>query len=190
LTKVSKKKQASGGGLRRCELFVKLTPHHLLEGFVITLDGRKLKTPDGHIVIIPHNKKTLALLVAAEWEAQEKVLKSYSLPLTSIVVRALDSFPEKSIRTGVIDNLIRYFKTDTICYMQDEPSSMVDMQNEYWTPLIEWAESKFHLSITTSSNSIMGVNQSQESLDKFRSLLETYDDLTLAGKVNWIKKRS
>lgn len=151
---------------------------------MITLDGRKLKTPDGHMVVIPHNKKTLALLVAAEWEAQEKVLKSYSLPLTSIVVRALDSFPDKSIRAGVIDNLIRFFKTDTICYMQDEPQTMVDMQNEYWTPLISWCDSKFNLSIATSNNSIMGVTQSQESLDKFKVLLETYDDLTLAGTVS------
>ena len=50
-------------------------------GFNILLDGKPLKTPTGKILCIPGEKKNLTLLTAAEWELQDTVLKSYSLPL-------------------------------------------------------------------------------------------------------------
>lgn len=43
------------------------------------LDKRNLKSSDGKVVEIEN--KSIALCVAAEWEAQESVLKSHSLPL-------------------------------------------------------------------------------------------------------------
>ena len=51
------------------------------EGFNILLDGRTLKSPTGTIVRVPWENKVLALLVAAEWEGQDKILKSYTLPM-------------------------------------------------------------------------------------------------------------
>lgn len=51
-----------------------------------------------------------------EWQAQDKVLKSYSLPLTSIVMRSLDSFQDRGIRQEVIDGLLAYVHTDSIWF--------------------------------------------------------------------------
>jgi ATP synthase F1 complex assembly factor 2 len=53
-------------------------------GFVVELDKRKLKSPDGNIVTIPKQHPSLALLVAGEWESQDKLLKSTSLPVVSV----------------------------------------------------------------------------------------------------------
>ena len=50
-------------------------------GYQILLDNRTLKTSGGISVVIPKERKTLAILTAAEWETQGEFLKSYSLPL-------------------------------------------------------------------------------------------------------------
>lgn len=58
-------------------------------GYTILLDGRALKAPNKNKIFVKHSR-TLALLACAEWELTS-VLKSHTLPITSIIVRA-DSF--------------------------------------------------------------------------------------------------
>ena len=47
----------------------------------ITLDKRILRTPEGNLISIPASKRALASIVAQEWEAQDKVMKHYALPV-------------------------------------------------------------------------------------------------------------
>ena len=54
-------------------------------GFQIMLDQRSLKTQAGNTVLIPENRKTLAILTAAEWDSQQEYLRSYSLPLVTFL---------------------------------------------------------------------------------------------------------
>lgn len=84
------------------------------ESFTIMLDHRSLKSPLGTLVKLPKEKKALAYLVAAEWEAQGPFLKSHSLPLSSILMRAIDFFTVPSNRATVIDKLLAYVHTDSI----------------------------------------------------------------------------
>lgn len=52
------------------------------DSFAVTLDGRAIKTPNGAVLEIPASHKPLAVLVAAEWESQDKASKNHSgLPL-------------------------------------------------------------------------------------------------------------
>ena len=48
---------------------------------VVNLDHRNLKTPGGTKLVIPQNRRLLALLIANEWENQSEVLKQHSLPV-------------------------------------------------------------------------------------------------------------
>ncbi|KAJ3031085.1 ATP synthase complex assembly protein atp12, partial [Rhizophlyctis rosea] len=82
-------------------------------GYYVTLDGRNMKTPEGRPLLIPKEKRLLALLIAGEWESQDTLLKSYSLPLTSVVVRSIDAFHDPETRKGVIDTLLRYLNGDS-----------------------------------------------------------------------------
>ncbi|KAI9190595.1 uncharacterized protein BJ171DRAFT_557705 [Polychytrium aggregatum] len=150
------------------------------EGYYILLDGRKLKTPEGKPVVIPRNKHLLAYLVAGEWESQEKNLKSYSLPLTSLVVRSIDSFSDPSIRQGVIDNLLRYCHTDSVCYFQDYPDSFVKAQNQYWRTVVQWVETEYNVKVTTTDG-IMSARQSPDTVAQLRSIIEGFDNLSLAA---------
>ncbi|KAL2913034.1 ATP synthase mitochondrial F1 complex assembly factor 2 [Polyrhizophydium stewartii] len=149
-------------------------------GFTVLLDGRALKTPDGHQVLIPLNRPVLAALTAAEWEGQEKILKSFSLPLTSIVVRAIDSFTDAEIRKGVIDGLLKYVHTDSVCYRQPYPDSFVKLQEQYWTPLVDWLKRAYGLDIVTTDG-ILSIQQSDEVMAKLRSIVEAYDNVKLAA---------
>lgn len=52
-----------------------------LDSVTIVLDQRNLRTPSKHIVQFPKKQRELALLTAAEWDAQTKNLKAHTLPL-------------------------------------------------------------------------------------------------------------
>ncbi|KAJ3189823.1 ATP synthase complex assembly protein atp12 [Gaertneriomyces sp. JEL0708] len=146
----------------------------------ITLDGRAMKTPDGRQIAIPSNKKVLALLVAGEWEGQDKLLKSYSLPLTSVVVRSIDGLADATTRQGVIDNLLRYLHTDSVCYYQDYPESFVKMQDTHWRPLIDWLKEAYDMDVKTT-HGIMSVKQPEDVVAKCRAVLEAMDAVELAA---------
>lgn len=49
----------------------------------MNLDHRNLKTPGGAKLVVPKNRRLLALLIANEWENQSAVLKQHSLPVVS-----------------------------------------------------------------------------------------------------------
>ncbi|KAJ3184205.1 ATP synthase complex assembly protein atp12 [Geranomyces variabilis] len=150
------------------------------ETFQINLDGKCMKTPDGHPIAVPAHQRTLAMLIAGEWEGQDKLLKSYSLPLTSIVVRALDSFSDPEIRAGVIDNLLKYADTDSTCYFQDYPESFVATQTAHWKPLHAWLSETYSLSFATTDG-IVPIKQSAETIAALRKEISIFDNLTLAA---------
>lgn len=53
------------------------------DGIAVTLDRRALKTPSGNTLLIPHDKRLVAALIANEWENQDKVIKAHALPVVS-----------------------------------------------------------------------------------------------------------
>jgi len=48
-------------------------------GFSVHLDGRLLKTSSRQAMTLP--SRSLALLVASEWEAQKEFLESHTMPM-------------------------------------------------------------------------------------------------------------
>ncbi|KAJ3273827.1 Kinesin-like protein kif3b [Terramyces sp. JEL0728] len=90
-------------------------------------------------------------MTAQEWETQNTIVKSYSLPITSIINS----------------------------YQQDYPSSFVDLQQKYWKPLIDHLEQSHNLKINTT-NGILRIKQNEETVDKFREIISGYSDLQLA----------
>lgn len=125
------------------------------DGFAVLLDSKELKTPAGLNVRIPLEKKILAKFTAEEWNGQLNVLKAHSLPITSVVMRSLDSLNQQDERQKVIESLLKYVHTDSICYQQDYPSSFVELQEKYWNPIIEWIEETYQLEIKTTTGTFM-----------------------------------
>ncbi|CAJ0832844.1 13938_t:CDS:10 [Entrophospora sp. SA101] len=129
--------------------------------YLIILDKRQLKTPGGSHLIIPKTKKYLALLIA--------------------VARAIDVF-DKDVkeREKVITSLIKYLDTDTICYQEPFPESLVNLQKEHWDPLINWIQSTYNIEIK-STHSIIGIKQPIQSKEKLHSIINKFDGLKLAA---------
>ena len=59
----------------------------ILDGYIVTLDHRNLRTPGGTKLVIPKEKRVMAMLIANEWENQDEVLKQHALPLVRFHLR-------------------------------------------------------------------------------------------------------
>lgn len=55
-----------------------------LDSITVVLDNRNLRTPSKNVVSFPLKQRELALLTAAEWDAQTKNLKAHTLPLVKL----------------------------------------------------------------------------------------------------------
>ncbi|ORX53196.1 ATP12-domain-containing protein [Hesseltinella vesiculosa] len=154
------------------------------DGVTVKLDQRNLRTPSKNVITLSPEQRYLALLTAAEWDAQTKVLKPHTLPLTSVISRAIDGLEPKNndrdIRPAVVDKLMTYFDTDATCYHEDYPEALVKLQDQYWTPVIDWVSKKYNVDIQTTKD-IFAVQQPEETKAKLRQVVENMDPLELAA---------
>ncbi|MBW0476805.1 hypothetical protein O181_016520 [Austropuccinia psidii MF-1] len=148
--------------------------------YSIRLDMRRLKTPNGNQLLVPKSKLVLATLISREWDEQRKVLKQHSLPLTSLVSRAIDGM-SSSDKVSVIEGLIKYLDTDTICFSQSEPATLAKMQAKHWDPLINWIKDTYGVEIETHRDSIFFSKQPESTKTKLKAVVEGFDPLKLAA---------
>jgi chaperone required for assembly of F1-ATPase len=108
------------------------------DGFVITLDGRKLKTPAKADLILPTHAAAEAL--AAEWRAQREDIDPRTMPLTRLVNSALDGVT-RDVRP-VVDDIAKYAGSDLVCYRAAEPEGLVAAQSQAWDPVLAFARER------------------------------------------------
>ncbi|KAJ3757173.1 hypothetical protein EV360DRAFT_46608 [Lentinula raphanica] len=150
------------------------------DGIAITLDKRALKTPSGHTLLLPHNKRLVATLIAAEWENQKTVLKPHALPMTSLASRAIDFFAEPESRENVRQSLLEYLDTDTICFYQDYPPPLVSQQETHWDPLYSWVEEISGAKLEKFA-SILSNSQSEECKEKLSAVIHDLNQWEMAA---------
>ncbi|KAF9316209.1 ATP synthase complex assembly protein atp12 [Podila horticola] len=147
----------------------------------VTLDGRVLKTPAGNQLTLPKDQRHLALMIAGEWHGQKALLKSHSLPMTSLVARAIDSFiGNDQGRQETLNRLIKFLDTDSICYQQDFPASIVAAQEKHWTPILNWVREEYGLDIKVSQG-ITYVQQDEATKNKLREIVGSMSDIELSA---------
>ncbi|KAI7890334.1 uncharacterized protein EV154DRAFT_538450 [Mucor mucedo] len=155
------------------------------DSITVVLDKRNLRTPSKNVVQFPVKQRELALLTAAEWDAQTKNLKAHTLPLTSIVARAIDAFDpahaeDLTVRGAVIDKLMVYFDTDAICYHEEFPEILTELQDKYWKPILDWTRNEFDVQINTTTD-IFAITQPDETKAKFRAIIDQMGPLELSA---------
>ncbi|KAF9427449.1 ATP synthase complex assembly protein atp12 [Entomortierella beljakovae] len=147
----------------------------------VTLDGRILKTPAGNQLTLPKDQMHLALMIAGEWHGQKTLLKSHSLPMTSLVARAIDGFVgNEQGRTETLNRLTKFLDTDSICYQQDFPESIVNAQTKHWDPILKWVKEKYGLDIKVS-HGITYVQQDDEVKEKLKEIVSNMTDIELSA---------
>jgi len=163
--------------------FWKTVDVHEQEGgqYSIRLDLRSLKTPSGKPLVLPRHKLVLATLIAREWDEQRKILKQHSLPMTSLASRAIDGLQGEQERQAVVDDLMNYLDTDTICFQESKPAVLARMQKTHWEPLVEWLHSSYQVRLEVHHDSILFCKQSGSTHAKLRGIVSGFDPLKLAA---------
>jgi len=148
-------------------------------GFSVTLDGRLLRTPARQALILPTS--ALAQAIADEWNAQGETLDLQRMTLTRLANVALDRTPDT--RPALIEELIRYFETDLVCYLSPDSSALRLRQDKVWGPLRQWIGQSLSITLIPVEG-ILASPQPQASLEAARAYASTRDDFRLTG-LNW-----
>jgi chaperone required for assembly of F1-ATPase len=104
-------------------------------GFDILLDGSPVRTPARRPLTAP--VRALADAVAAEWNAQQKVVDPATMPLTRLANSIIDGvLPSPA---PVAQEVEKYLGTDLLFYRAAHPDGLRERQGRHWNPVIAWA---------------------------------------------------
>lgn len=127
-----------------------------------------LKTPQGRELTFP--TQSLEEAVRAEVGAKDR-------PLTKLCYTAVDIAAEDA--DLVIDSLLAYLDTDTMCYYSENPE-LQKLEEEAWRPVTDWVQRRYDCSVDTTIG-LMPLNQPAETHDRLRAVLQSLSPWELAG---------
>jgi chaperone required for assembly of F1-ATPase len=131
--------------------------------FAVLLDGKSAKTPARNTLALPN--KALAAAVADEWNAIEGAIDPALLPLTRLANLAIDAVA--SAPQPVIDEIVQYASSDLVFYRADAPPGLVELQNERWNPVLDWAASRLNARFSLAEG-VIYIRQPDEALASVR----------------------
>jgi len=136
------------------------------DGFVVTLDGRPVRTPGRNVLGAP--SRALAEAMAAEWDAQRETIDPLSMPLTRLANSVIDGVAGNV--AAVADDMARYFESDLLFYRAGFPDALVARQAKHWDPVLRWAADDLgaHFILTEG---VMHVTQPEAAVATVRALL-------------------
>jgi chaperone required for assembly of F1-ATPase len=146
------------------------------EGFTVLLDGRPVRTPARHVLLLP--TRALAEAVAEEWRQQGDTLEPLGMRVTRLAVTAVDLMPGR--RGDAVEEVAGYAATDLLCYRAAHPANLVARQAAAWQPWLDWAEQQHDARLVPASG-IMPVAQPEPALRALRAAVERLGDWRLVG---------
>lgn len=145
-------------------------------GVELLLDGRKVKTPAGHVLVLP--KGAFAEAVAEEWRAQEDEVRPHTMPLTRLANTVIDGISERG--SEVVAALAAYGQTDLICYEAEHPAALVERQQAVWHPVREKVSEILGAPIVATKG-VTAIEQDAAVLRKLEQELGDLDGHVLAA---------
>ncbi|MCB2050644.1 MAG: molecular chaperone [Novosphingobium sp.] len=145
-------------------------------GWQVTLDGRGVKTPARTPQVAP--TRALAEALAHEWAAQGEKIDATTLPMRDLADYAIDVVAAD--RTALIETLLGYAETDTLCYRADPEDALFRRQQEVWEPLLQSIEAEHAIRLERVSG-VIHRPQPETSLATLRAVLAALDNYTLAA---------
>lgn len=119
-------------------------------GYAIELDGKPVRTPGGKIMLAP--AEILATLIAQEWSAQVDDILPDTMPLTQLLVTAIDRV--ESSRADIQATALGYLDTDLLCYRAEEPEELVRREASARDPWLHWFEKQYDVKLQTTTGLI------------------------------------
>ena len=146
------------------------------DGFGVTLDGRRLKTPGRSDLVVP--TRGLAEAIAAEWRECGETVDPRAMPLTGLANAAIERVTPD--RQAFAAGLERYAESDLTCYRAEGPAALVARQAESWDALLAWARRRYDVDFACVTG-VMHVPQPEETVRKLGHAVAMLDDFRLAG---------
>ena len=148
--------------------------------YCVTLDGRKLRTPGRHPMVIP--SLDLAWGIANEWDAQvdkNRGIQPASMPLMSLFSTAIDQIavsPDHARST-----VLSYLPTDSALFFTDpDDRILLEKQNEILRPVLQWMREEMELDFNTTDQMTLRLEQSPEVSAKVEAIVHMLDPFSLA----------
>lgn len=157
------------------------------DGFAVHLDARRVMTPGKIPLALP--SRAMAQAVAAEWSAQDGVIKPLTMPVTRAANSAIERVRPQRLEVAAM--LAAYGETDLICHRAETPEALARQQAAAWDPLLEWAEgtlgarllpTKGILPIDQPPQALAALGEHVAGLDEFH-LTALHDLVTISGSL-------
>lgn len=145
-------------------------------GFRVMLDGRGLRTVGGRPQIVP--AAPLAEALAAEWSTQGEKIDPARFVFRDLADYALDVVVHG--KAAVVDELVPYGETDTLCYRAEPDEALGMRQRAVWEPLLTAAEARWQVRFVRVAG-IIHKPQPPETLARLCAELEAQSGFTLAA---------
>ena len=146
------------------------------KGFGVTLDERPVRTPAKAPLVVP--TKSLAEAIAAEWDAQDKIINPLSMPFTRSANAAIDKVAV--MRAEVIEELAGFGGTDLLCYRAEAPEELRRRQADAWDPWLTWSANALDAPLVAGKG-VMHIEQPERSLERLANHVAEFDDFQLTG---------
>lgn len=144
--------------------------------FVVTLDGRPVRTPGRRPLHLPH--RPMGEAVAAEWRDQGEEIAPATMPLTRLANTAVDR--TAPLRAQVIEQVASYAETDLLCYRAEEPAELVARQAAEWQPVLDWLAEAHRARLAVTAG-VAPVAQERAALLAVFTAVAAFDDFRLTG---------
>ncbi len=140
-------------------------------GFAILLDGRTVRTPGRHILILPTS--SAAEIIAQEWQAQDEKIDPAQMPATRLANTARDAIVEDP--QAVIEDMLKFASSDLLCYRASTPDDLVALQQEHWDPVLDWAATTLGAHFETTTG-LVQIPQPKVSVAALSQTLKQWPD--------------
>ena len=144
--------------------------------YLLNINNKSLKTPDGNIIELPSIK--LAKILLKDYESSFKSKPLNIVRPIKITNTAIDKIKPNNIFyiNEITDNL----NNDMICYFANSPVELVDLQNKEWLPLINYMKSSYNIELIYTSK-LFSINQKPDSLLKLKNILNEINIFKLSA---------
>ena len=149
-------------------------------GFVVTLDGRQVKTPGLKIpVIVP--VAPIATAMAAEWAAQGEFINPGTMPTVRLINSGVES--GETVIPAFRQEIIKFAGGDLLLYRAETPEKLVSEQERHWDAALVRLARHFGVSFQPTF-AIQHQPQPQATLDRLAAALDSEPLITLTAMVS------
>jgi len=147
------------------------------DGFAVLLDGKVARTPGRAQIVLA--TAPAGQMVADEFVAQSEFIDPSTMPAFRLVNTAVDGVATDP--QAVIEDVVRFFGSDLLCYRADGPDKLVAAQREKWDGPLEWAEQRAGSRFVLAEG-VMHVAQPKPTLAAMGALVkQVADPVSLAA---------